>query len=140
MDRQVDVLVAEKIMGWFLNISTGERVWTDGTGQYVAHVDPNAPTGFKFTPSTDIQDAWKVIEKLQENQLGVAITSGIEEPSKSWKYVVEIHDYKIEAIYVEETENVVGFCLHESAPMAICLAALKSIGVDLLPDKFQKVL
>jgi hypothetical protein len=100
--REIDQLVAEKVMGWIKPPATSvlKPMWVappKGT------VYPELP---KF--STNIQDAWAVVEKLKEEKL-FRLTQSLE--GKWWA------DFNDEREY------------HESAPMAICLAALKAVEI-----------
>jgi len=52
--RELDMLVAEKVMGW---------TWSDTFNCYC--YSDGRPLGYPFVPSTDISDAWKAIEKLK---------------------------------------------------------------------------
>lgn len=60
-DRELDALVAEKVMGWsFEAASPTSRdgdFWSDGEN-YVVAVD-------EFHPSTDVNAAWQVVEKMR---------------------------------------------------------------------------
>lgn len=64
--REMDALVAEKVMGWSVEEATG--YWLDDE-QYIAY---SSPLDF----STSIDDAWKVVEKMQDIDLYILIADG----------------------------------------------------------------
>ncbi|MFS0591750.1 hypothetical protein AB1L05_09120 [Cytobacillus horneckiae] len=107
-ERKIDSLIAEKIMNWkvykYKNIDTCEAIDEEGNIVIV---------GKEFSPSTKIQDAWMVAEKLP--------------------YDVKVTKYKdLEPKYqglVFIPDNV-QMVFADTAPMAICLAALKAVGVE----------
>lgn len=115
--RELDAVVAEKVMGW-------KKTPVDN---YPWQMLPPDATELKVKScprySTDIAAAWQVVERFRRGseQTGVAACVGIEicdgcEPDTTvWIYSPMI-------AHVEVTE--------QNAPLAICLAALKAIGVD----------
>ena len=106
-NRQIDALVAEKVMGWV------ESTHKDSMG-YLA--PPDNPEGF-YTDydipnySTDISAAWEVMEKMKE----------IYEPDIM--YLKLYNKWRADFGYDATI-------LNETAPMAICLAALKAKGIE----------
>lgn len=120
--REIDRLVAEKVMGWKLRkcfeddcYITDEWV-TDFKNKFndsVIVIDVD-----KFNPSTDIQDAWLILQKADdfvvnkatEGSLGVR--SGLAETGDIHCMYNGAHAYA------------------KKAPLAICLAALKAVGVE----------
>jgi len=118
--RELDAVIAEKVMGY---------KYSD---QFKAYVHNERAIDYSYAPpfSTDIAWAWEVLNKLNfsviktpdgfisgeaEYQFGQSQTSGYEE----WP-----EDYNIG--YAIPAENNPVEC--ETAPHAICLAALKVIG------------
>ncbi len=70
-----------------------------------------------FCPTEDIQDAWKVVEKLKD------------------KYTFSI--YQVKEKYTASFESLYRASHsgnHEVVSMAICLAALKAVGVEVEVD------
>ena len=112
MSRQIDALIAEKVMG----LVVGE-VYSD-SGEYESHYanpqDKHPLTGQDLLPhySTSIVDAWRVVEKIEGQVLIDRTISG--------KWVCEII-WGMRYTYVAEADT---------APMAICLAALKAVGYE----------
>lgn len=111
--RELDTLVAEKVMG-FQRHKT-EPYWVTPSGDYL----------HTFKPSTDIAAAWSVVEKL--NYSGDKYTRDfflqkecIELSPRRWQWFAwfrkDSADQGIE--YSAEADT---------APLAICLAALKAV-------------
>ena len=121
--REMDALIAEKVMGW----DTVHFVkFADGTIPFGASPDMQKEAddgGFicstnKEVPefSTDIAAAWLVVEKMGLfGGTGCSLVGPL--PGQKW----HIHFGKI------SSDSVIG----DTAPHAICLAALKAVGVNL---------
>lgn len=106
-DKPIDELVAEKVMGWIKPPETSilKAMWVETP---IGAVHPQLP---KF--STNIEDAWLVVEKLGYD---VKITkNSVLKP----KYQVHV--------FVPDNVKLV---FAETAPMAICIAALKAVGEE----------
>lgn len=111
----VDRLVAEKVMGWAYD---GD-VW-----QTRDKVDRYRP--LSWSPSTIIGDAWEVYERVDEN--GEPILGSIVRCATTggeWHYGVFA---KINP-NAEDDEEKEGYYWNKSAPMAICITALRTAGV-----------
>lgn len=110
--RELDVLVAEKVIGWRWEglwiISPNEQRWEISTREALDFAVP------RF--SADIAAAWEVVEKLEKD---IQIT-------KQRRPCTEISDQE-ETWYYAFIVNGDGFKA-ETAPHAICLAALKALG------------
>lgn len=121
--RELDALIAEKVMGYkridfkdlkHLENEDSPHIWVD-------------PDGFKHgcSPpfSTSIEAAWEVVEKLQSNG------GFVFEFKSSEKFVQAVFNHLLptpETLWRGSTvwtEKV-------TAPHAICLAALKALGVE----------
>lgn len=128
--RELDALVAEKVMGWQW-ANEGVR------GQYRLHPpDSTSPTGAypvdvgpgeEWSPSTDIAAAWEVVEKLR------AMNSTLElySPGALVNDEMGIHAVEWQATFKswEEPWGPHGPSVEaQTAPHAICLAALKAVG------------
>ena len=143
-DRDLDALVAEKVMGWTragadYGIRPGHRKSKDYPGTIINDFGSKGPHDFLCFPgyqdkyiafcgcehtadlpdySTDISSAWLVVEKIRE------------------RYAIEI--YAFPAAYpgwkirlpLDIDAALVVAARDESLPRAICLAALKSVGVE----------
>lgn len=105
--REIDELIATKVMeyqrvydkqfkqeGWQI----GEKHWTNW-----------------FSPSTNIQDAWKVVDKLK-----IAVRPQSDDAPANMKYQAEIDKQPLGNYYE---------AFAETAPMAICKVALKFYGL-----------
>ncbi|WPS85361.1 hypothetical protein SMD22_01660 (plasmid) [Brevibacillus halotolerans] len=108
----VNGLVSERVMGWSRKILTNNE---EGHPYYADYwVDDNEvkkkPVNF-WKPATDIKDAYMVIEKLREK--GILIIN-------------EACMDKYKATYDGNFE-----AFSTSASLAVCIAALKAVGVEM---------
>ncbi|MBY6267998.1 BC1872 family protein [Parageobacillus thermoglucosidasius] len=119
--RAIDCLIAEKVMGWRLE-NRRVNIWGQEIGFWV---NPKINrivakySGFReesFSPSTNIADAWQVVEKLK-----IAVIPQAGEPPKNMKYLAEIDRRPLGGYYQ---------AFAKTAPLAICLVALKAVGVE----------
>lgn len=103
---ELDALIAEKVMGW-----------KDPEGISLALRDGrvvNTMDGVSWSPSTDIAAAWEVVGRVRERGFEVYVLGN---PKTPWG--CRIWDGNQEMGFVRSAE---------SAPHAICLAALKAVG------------
>jgi hypothetical protein len=122
--RELDALVAEKVMGW-----TVDPIYRMYTGSVVRHAaGHNLET--RFNPSTDITAAWEVVEKMRALGLWVEINLGYEFDGPSIDCI--IGEYGAAGGIIEGLRHGEKQWSEEAdtAPLAICLAALKAKGVD----------
>ena len=114
--REIDRLVAKKILGWkekeLPNNDDGlpysSYYWVDNGDEKIL------PANF-FNPSTNLEHVFKyVVEVLTNNQYFFKLNN-----SNNRTYVCLFSDY--EHNYYAEASTV---------PLAICLAGLKAVGVD----------
>lgn len=124
--RELDALIAEKVMGLVLEQKCTQ---CDGTGYvdqdrcHICHYSLGHPGVKKIFPkeySTDIAAAWEVVEKILSTGIDFTLEAGPNKTTKERYYGVSIND--VDPQYSEI-----------SAPHAICLAALKAVGVKLEP-------
>lgn len=99
--REIDKLVAEKVMGWELS-ADGKTLISPQEGRY----DASLCTYPEY--STNIEEAWKVVKKFG---------------------CVDIH-LDNDGCRVRIYEELISSATAESAPMAICLSALALKGVE----------
>ena len=116
--RELNALVAEKVMGWT------DLHWVDGgydgkgnyspTGYYGKGPDRAVFLTSKF--STDIAAAWKVVEKIACSGLIVRVT---------WDFnpLASCSIHKDDHLW-----TMIAECICDTAPLAICRAALKAVG------------
>ncbi|WP_425203819.1 BC1872 family protein [Priestia megaterium] len=113
-----DQLVATKVMGWDLD----ERVGLRQDNCLVIKRNDTSIGGIfhseKFQPTTNIQDAWLVVEKLRnEKDYWFELTTP-DSFSLKYKCYFQLDDMEAEAI-------------DDSAPLAISLAALRTEGIKI---------
>lgn len=120
--RELDALVAEKVMG----LSVKRELINDGSGAFFY------PELLAY--STGIAAAWEVVEKVKSWE-----TNHDED---GYKYTLEFYFYfsggKWNAGFVKSTADEISLCgdneidiQTSSAPLSICLAALKACGVEI---------
>lgn len=102
--RELDLLIALKVMGWEHN-SLGDA-WIREGEPWVGCDE--------FQPSVDIAAAWEVVERLKE--LGVYLTICTLE-----------NDYQCELDRLKTYELACDSVISETAPLAICRAALLAV-------------
>jgi len=119
--RELDALVAEKVMGWKKVKWLGDYDWRDKDGEQPYTVRA-------WNPSTDIAAAWQVVEKIQERQGRDRFIIYLSSywGTNSWVY-------KCEFIMETVNKSVDGFA--DTAPLAICLAALRAVGAIAAEDE-----
>ncbi|MGB3568429.1 MAG: hypothetical protein WBA30_14905 [Priestia megaterium] len=110
--KEIDALIAEKVMGWsvarFENINVTEA-YTESCTLII---------GEDFSPSTKIQTAWLVVEELKQQgfysfHTDLSLDSGQE--WWSWHFSKGVNNYGSQ---------------QETAPLAICMAALKAFNIE----------
>lgn len=120
-NREIDTLIAEKVFNWELMTDTsmvkaGFLTYKRMSRALVMDWQETLIPEF----STDISAAWQVVEKLKE--LGYSFDAG------SWEHVGDGNDWCVE--FEHQSELIEHRGLAPAFPMAICLAALKAVGVD----------
>lgn len=127
--RELDALVAEKVMGWTNcnPVATWDRWaygdpgddWTDVENEWCRGYGVSPYNKYFMIPfprySVNIADAWAVVEKMSVQQGFAMADRGLPGTDVAWQA-----DFALS-----------GPIMGESAPHAICLAALKAVGVDL---------
>jgi hypothetical protein len=111
--REIDRLVAEKVMGWKIFVS---RNVDTGTVSEFYDDGENLIGVREWFPTLDIQDAWQVVEKLK-----ITVIPQAGDPPKNMKYLAEIDRRPLGGYYE---------AFAETAQLAICSVALKAHGVD----------
>ena len=119
--RELDALVAEKVLGW---LQVRKQMIANAMGQPVMEDFVGLPTASAASPqliprySTMIQEAWKVADALRERSQFVAVLSGLG-PQGVQPWICKINR---DGGFIEERAD--------TAPLAICLGALKSVGIS----------
>ena len=129
--RELDALVAEKVMGW-TRIHRLNQV-----GDFCGVPPQGAPPYILPCHSTDIAAAWKVVEKLHRLQFMVrlSISNGQYGWSQRWEIAIWRSVYRDSGLVVEncrkvpyeEREEVSFRAEANDAPLAICHVALKAM-------------
>jgi hypothetical protein len=128
--KELDALVAEKVMGLVLGFMSEEDIEP-------SVVVDQATMSFDVIPhySTDIAAAWEILEKFQKEGKGFLVVSHMEyvkgAKSEQWGWSVMNRDngyygYALDGWDEDDTFEVFG----ETAPHAICLAALRALGAE----------
>ena len=134
--RELDALVAEKVMGWRWvqvpkdcdGLNEGRCLAPVGLDEKNHQWTPKGKISEYSGPrySTDIAAAWEVVEKLCLSVCASAPGLG-GKPASYWVGFADMSG----RFLVADLNNPSVVC-EETAPLAICLAALKAVGVDLL--------
>ena len=110
---ELDALIATKVMGWTLVKSSmtprgyPPEHWLTGVGKYRSML--------LFTPSTDINNAWLVVETMAVRNY----TFNISGPDDMWYAIFQRNDALV---------NFSNRGKADTAPLAICLASLVAVG------------
>ena len=133
--RELDKLVAEKVMG-FYNVQLVPLVTDEDKEDYeedgVKLFGGCGSAHWMHVPhySTMIAAAWEVVEKLRKQMCCLRIVSDHE-------YLWEVYGIKDPDDSDHENPVIVQWKVYasseDSAPLAICLAALKAVGYDKEP-------
>jgi hypothetical protein len=116
--RKIDRLVAEKVLKqetrikWVVTQKKYEYKFYNVNGDEIWLPLP------KY--STDIKDAWQVVEKLRDRYVYIDLTNNDD------LYCCEL----MEQDWENESRYFTYYADAETAPLAICLAALKAVGVE----------
>jgi hypothetical protein len=117
-DRALDTEVAIKVMGWKRG-----RLYGNGNGEWIIpqRDNENDPLTWDQTPafSAKIETAWRVVEKLQE-QHTIKLNDCTLDGDAGWVCSLDGEDIGEVAL---------------TAPLAICLAALKAQAQHVLDGK-----
>lgn len=121
-DRELDALVAEKVMGWVKSSDEHGDIYSEQSVSYVMHYRTDVPHGMRNDSTTaelpffssQIAAAWTVVDHMRYN--GSLLE--LEEEKTGW--------------WARFSGGEKDLLLNQqTAPMAICLAALKAAGVPL---------
>ena len=132
--RKLDALIAEHVMGeprptgnvpdgvlaGVMTSNSGGGNWIGTTTGYTAG---DEPVWLPKPYSTDISAAWEVVEKMRADKLSITLTGYWEGSTGKW--------------WVNVLDNVetVATVRTDTAPHAICLAALEAVGCSLEEEK-----
>jgi hypothetical protein len=126
--RELDALIAEKVMGLEVSFTIYPPEGADGYEiQKIGGDCFDGCTKLHWSSmpeySTDIAAAWEVVEKVRTKKISVSLVTCWDDSKDMMQWVC-----KIEWGGTDRFE----FALQDTAPHAICLAALKTMGIDLL--------
>lgn len=138
-DREIDALVAEKVMGLIISDIHGEKceweLWPEMFEYDSEYCYELYGSSGHYIPvkkySTDIAAAWEVVEKLGSivgYDFTVEITYDKDTAAFPDKYFCTITNGDSNSLN-PKVKLFMGSS-EDSAPKAICLAALKVVGVD----------
>jgi hypothetical protein len=119
--REINFLIAKEVLGWELEVVEipttysfyEHKVWCKNGKRIMSVHD--------FNPLVKIEDAWLVIKKIKESRFSVRN-----------RFVAELQ----KEVTPEETKNRgnlidTGWMIFFLTPKAICLAALRTYGIDI---------
>ena len=109
--RELDLLIAEKIMGLEIADSLVDEL-EDYYPTYKVTDDEDWSELPVPKYSTDIAAAWKVVEKMKNNH---------------WPFYLANYDNKWSCQFAKDSSHAIS----DQVPHAICLAALKAKGVEI---------
>ncbi len=128
MSRELDALIAEHVMGWTKRISadhTGSPIKAlRAIGVIYAWKDAKKKEQGLDVPrySTDIAAAWMVVDRMRTH---VPDYRALRMESVPLGYTVAFYSHK------NPLNRVGAFVAAETAPLAICLAALKALNIEI---------
>ena len=116
--RELDALVAEKVMGYARKRDDCNTYWVDADGFEPSH---------SHDYSTDIAAAWELLDTISRRE-HLTTSYSVQFDDKSGKFLVIIQDWyrssgMMKGSYPSEYTD--------TAPHAICLAALRACGMDI---------
>jgi len=107
-NREIDKLVAEKVMGW--KVIEGKGIMKPIGRTFWRLVDD-------FYPTINMESAWLVVERICE--------------AKRWRVIMDVNETYTEVTFKTQMGSwIQAHSEEETAPLAICKAALKAVGVE----------
>ena len=119
-NTEIDRKCAEVIMGWEMEKDWHGEYWTEGNGIFAR------PTIYEsycshWTPSTNLNQAWQVVEKIMQQPCSILnISQGYRGK------LISVDFSKKEDGIRGELHCVIGEAKDESLPRAICLACIQA--------------
>ena len=131
--RELDAIIAEKVMGWHL-VPVKELCAVLMPPEITGVIwDDDLIMKYQVPPySTDIAAAWQVVEKIADTQTHFHAQFVLQRELFGWGCGFRKLNWSGAV-----NESVSPFIIHEhcqTAPHAICLAALKAVGYDPTPS------
>ena len=137
MSREMDALVAEKVMGWpHIGMDDPYRLYVHHGGVIVEGSPSKFPSfgiiPSRWCPSEDIAAAWDVVEKMRNRTAGIDVfirrDDDIGKRAKFCCWMHGVHEDFWKPGMLEEC----AFYDANSAPKAISGAALKAFGIEIM--------
>lgn len=122
-DRELDALIAERVFGWRRSDETGELCWHTPDMIFECGI-PNLVNKLLPHYSTSIEAAWEVVEKLRQHCFRITVYS---QPQQG--LAVQVVNGGEGPYLSAEVYGNIDKC--DTVPHAICLAALKALGVEI---------
>lgn len=114
-NQKINQLIAEKIMGWVEHSEFNFTVWKDSEDMWHGFTSD-------FKPSENMNDAWLIVQKLKLT---------IHPTYNGWEvFRSNTSRSERDCQYIGTTNNQ-KWVEHESAPMAICLFGLQTVGITI---------
>jgi len=125
--REMDALVAERVMGWRIHRrNTAWWVKAEEENENTLNIMAWACGKDKWSPSTDIAAAWKVEEKLMELDKILEYLEALQVEANGTEKGLTLTNKIIGYTYnFEEIFNLI-----HATPAQRCRAALKALGVS----------
>lgn len=124
MSKKIDGLIIEKVLSLNYVHSNKYGFWMDFDGDGCADL---------FKPSENIKDAWVVIEHLNKEGYMTLVHNADIRSAGVTRGEAEIGDWFANIVkrdnYGDTKERYPVYA--KTAPMAICLSALKSVGIEI---------
>lgn len=125
--QNIDELVATHVMGWKKE-QTGKLIeWFKYYGEKRYNISYQVSI---FHPSTNIADAWTVVEKMNDHGYNVCLNTAHETCGGVRRGEAKSGDLHCNFFKRNDDVWTSNSVYADTAPLAISLAALKAIGVD----------
>lgn len=127
--RKMDELVAEKVMGWHIGKRYQLGILAHFPGDYDCWLDDNDEVMWwcPFEPSSKIDPAWKVVEKLVSMERYIELHIFSDGSGVSCEIYEDRADkYPGGKDYPGSTWEPAGYSQADTTPLAICRAMLKA--------------
>lgn len=112
MNNQLDDLVAEKVMGWTpYKSEDGKRWWSPDSKKFPGWII------YSFTPSQNIYDAWRVLDKLRKEGFEIKVICQQEQ------YILRTSKYRAH-LNITSSGAIIEV-MSKEVEKAVCLLALK---------------
>lgn len=122
MNRTLDALIAEHVFGLEVICHTYDT--HPPYINYTVKTPDDIPSYFVPYYSSQIGEAWLVVEKMRENNYAFCLASVKNIPEVGdWSWIAK-YEWHHKGEYKFEFETSI------YSPLAICLAALKALGVE----------